>query len=915
MLTEKESCSGGRGKEKAPHTTLKSVGFLILSSFSIQLSHFLHSQALQLCFRLMAATPTVVQSSSSSSPIWDVFLSFGEEDTRHNFTHDLYASLVKEGIKTFKDDEKLRRGELISEVLEEAIKESRIFIVIFSTNYVNSRWCQEELTLIMERWEKHDQKVFPVFLMDVNQLNVQNQNWSFGELEELFGLEKGERWRSALRTAAQLYGWCFKDFGDEEKLIQKIVKDVIRYTKRKKQLLRPPPPEPVIEIPNKPVLKTQPSTESMLQQMFDWICDPDPCLGIIGIYGMGGVGKTTLAREVNNRFERDLANGVNIPFETVIMVTVSATPNIRRIQTYISKRLGLPDDSEAVALFRALMKKKFLLILDDVWSELMLEDVGIPCLPNDKGSKILVTSQNRDTCTDMGATKTINVHPLSESESWDLFVEKAGKHVAVDDIKPSAEKIVRRCKGLPLAIVIVAHAMAKQHGVEMWENASREMKQSDKDLRGMIDEVLLPLKFSYDSLDNEMLKSLFLYCACFPEDYNIRGDLDDMLNYWVGEVIVDQLGSLKASRDKFEDLIQSLKISCMLEDGEEKGSVRVHSIMRDLALWITSLEYSDSSIKFLNRTGISVKEAPKAHEWVNASRISLIDTQIKKFPELGEACQKLTAFLFRENKHFSVIPQTNFLQHMGHLRALDLSRSQNLASFPNSLSCLVNIRVLRLHMCKRLRALPLPVLGMLRQLQVLDLGWCSQLDQQILGGSECERLRYLDVKFSKVSIPAGVISGLDNLEELRFYASNKIKWRVNSGEEDEKMDGSESTSGESIIDVRELSCLTNLTSLTISFEDIIISDWFKPLANKIIALNLNHCTVEKQDSLEALNLDKSQNLWQLIIEDCPVVEKCNSLKMVFTEEMPRLFNNLKEIRVGYCVRVEVLIEAEEEEEE
>ncbi|XP_042518635.1 disease resistance protein RPS2-like [Macadamia integrifolia] len=564
--------------------------------------------------------------------------------------------------------------------------------------------------------------------------------------------------------------------------------------------------------------------------------------------------------------------------------------------------------------------------------------------------------------------------------SYGKYSYIAGEHVATNDIKPCAEKIVRRCKGLPLAIVIVAHAMAKRHGVEMWENALREMKQSDKDLRGMIDEVLLPLKFSYDSLENEMFKSLFLYCACFPEDYNIRGDLDDMLNYWVGEVIVDQLGSLKASRDKFEDLIQSLKISCMLEDGEEKGSVRVHSIMRDLALWITSSEYSDSSIKFLNRTGISVKEAPKAHEWVNASRISLIDTQIKKFPELGEACQKLTAFLFRENKHFSVIPQTNFLQHMGHLRVLDLS-SQNLASFPNSLSCLVNILVLRLHMCKRLRALPLPVLGMLRQLQVLDLGWCSQLDQQILGGSECERLRYLDVKFCKVSIPAGVISGLDNLEEFRFYASNKIKWRVNSSEEDEKMDGSESTSGESIIDVRELSCLTNLTSLTISFEDIIISDWFKPLANKIIALSLNHCTVEKQDALEALNLDKSQNLWQLIIEDCPglscvrigsvltvikncedlevvldrqdvypnqyylhelhlkglpklrrtwvsleplncfgqlsliVVEKCNSLKMVFTEEMPRLFNNLKEIRVGYCVRVEVLIEAEEEEEE
>ncbi|XP_042517265.1 probable disease resistance protein At4g14610 [Macadamia integrifolia] len=675
-------------------------------------------------------------------------------------------------------------------------------------------------------------------------------------------------------------------------------------------------PKPVIEMPTEPIIENQPSAQRMLKQMLDCIGDPDPRLGIIGVYGMGGVGKTTLARAVNNHFEK------NSCFETVIMVTVSSTPNIPSIQSSIGKRLRLTDNNDADALSEALKKKKFLLILDDMWCKLKLEDVGIPHpTRSNKGSKILVTSRSKDVSTDMGARKTIKVQPLSEDESWELFVEVAGEDVGADGIKCFAEKLIGRCKGLPLAIVTVGHAMANRHGVGEWANAVREMELSATNLR--------------------------------------------------------------AVKNKGEALIGSFKIACMLEDGELKGCVRMHDVMRELALWITS-SVSDSNPKLLIRTGETFKEAPQAHEWVDATRISVMDTQIRELPELGEKCQKLTTMLLRNNYNLTAIPPTNFWQHMDNLSVLDLFQLEKLEYLPDSLSCLVNLRVLRLHMCKRLRALPLPVLGMLRQLQILDLGWCSELDQQILGGSECERgvsnLRYLDVKFSKVSIPAGVISGLYNLEELRFYASNKIKWRVNSGEEDEKMDGSESTSGESIIDVRELSCLTYLTTLSISFEDIIISDWFKPLANKIVDLSLNHCTVEKQDALEALNLDKSQILWQLIIEDCPglscvhiasvltvirncedlevlldrqdvypnqyflhalhleglpklrrtwvsiepgncfgrlsliVIEKCNSLKMVFTEEMPCLFNNLKEIRVGYCVRLEVLIEAEEEKE-
>ncbi|XP_042516548.1 TMV resistance protein N-like [Macadamia integrifolia] len=167
----------------------------------------------------MATTaPTVVPFSSTSSSTfqWNVFLSFRGEDTRDNFTSHLYAALVREGIQTFKDDEGLRKGELISKALEKAIKGSKISIIIFSRNYANSRWCLNELALIMEFWKKNGQKVIPVFLKGVDQLDVQHQKESFGEAfgehEKNFDPETVERWRSTLRAAAQLSGWSSSDF-------------------------------------------------------------------------------------------------------------------------------------------------------------------------------------------------------------------------------------------------------------------------------------------------------------------------------------------------------------------------------------------------------------------------------------------------------------------------------------------------------------------------------------------------------------------------------------------------------------------------------------------------------------------------------------------------------------------------------
>ncbi|KAJ4957962.1 hypothetical protein NE237_025073 [Protea cynaroides] len=542
-------------------------------------------------------------------------------------------------------------------------------------------------------------------------------------------------------------------------------------------LARQPSPEPVIEMEEEPT-QNQPSTQTNLQQLIDHIYDPHS--RIIGVYGMGGVGKTTLIGKVNNHFKE------NPIFDTVIMVTVSATPNIQDIRTRISDRLGLDlsnanEDGSREKLLNALRTKKFLLILDDVWPQSELKDVGIPHpTRSQNGSKIMFTTRSQDVCTDMHADFTMKVKPLSREEAWTLFVENAGQHVIANDrIMYFAEKIVERCEGLPLAIVTVARAMANRHGVGEWANAEREMKESVQDIRGMENKVLTLLKFSFDRLDNDLLKSLFLYCACFPEDHNITED--DIFIFCVGEGLVDKCGSLIAARNKGEALIGSLKVACMLEDGEDEddegGSVRMHDMMRELALWITS-PMSDSSTKFLIRTDESIVEAAQATDWVGATRISLLNTRIE-LPELGERCQKLTTLLLHRHEGIQTIPVTNFFQHMDHLSVLDLFDTLNFESLPDSLSCLVNLRVLRLQRCRNLRALP--PLGMLRQLQVLDLSYCVNLKHQIFipewkGG--VSKLRYLDVSYSGVSFQAGMISCLHRLEELRMnYTMIDIIWR------------------------------------------------------------------------------------------------------------------------------------------
>ncbi|XP_031287851.1 disease resistance protein At4g27190-like [Pistacia vera] len=173
---------------------------------------------------------------------------------------------------------------------------------------------------------------------------------------------------------------------------------------------------------------------------------------MVGLYGMGGAGKTTLAKEVGNR--------VKEIFNEVVIVTISQTPNFKNIQGQLASELRLSlleqgEEERARRLFKRFTEpeKKILVILDDVWRKFELKSIlGIPLDDDNKNCKILLTTRRQQVCIDMGCQSRIQLNVLNDDEAVALLKRHAGIGDA-STLNPLAIKIAKECDGLPLALV------------------------------------------------------------------------------------------------------------------------------------------------------------------------------------------------------------------------------------------------------------------------------------------------------------------------------------------------------------------------------------------------------------------------------------------------------------------------------
>ncbi|GAY54542.1 hypothetical protein CUMW_157470 [Citrus unshiu] len=181
-----------------------------------------------------------------------------------------------------------------------------------------------------------------------------------------------------------------------------------------------------------------------LESMFDkvWRCLGEEQVGIIGLYGMGGVGKTTLLTKINNKLL-----GAPNDFDVVIWVVVSKDLQLEKIQEKIGRRIGFLDESwkngsledKASDVLRILSKKKFLLLLDDIWERVDLTKVGVPFPDPEKKSKIVFTTRFLEICGAMKAHEFLKVECLGPEDAWRLFrgdigEEESGEHVKMHDV-------------------------------------------------------------------------------------------------------------------------------------------------------------------------------------------------------------------------------------------------------------------------------------------------------------------------------------------------------------------------------------------------------------------------------------------------------------------------------------------------
>ncbi|KDP26904.1 hypothetical protein JCGZ_18062 [Jatropha curcas] len=704
-------------------------------------------------------------ASAAAAQEWryDVFLSFRGADTRKNFTSHLYKDLTGKGVVTFKDDRELPKGESVPQQLPKAIQDSGILVVIFSQNYANSTWCLDELVKIFECKKAGRQTVLPIFY-DVSPHDVRKQDGKFGEpfteYEKLFknNFQKVQEWRGALTEVANLSGWHLGD-RDESEFIQDIVEAILRRFRRSSHS----------------IAKDFVGMESRLEKMYDSLdLEQLNKVRIIGICGMGGIGKTTIAgvvyKDIRWQFEGSCFLGsVRESFEKNGIVflqkqLLSATLMYDGIPVY--DVYGGTDE-----IRNRFCRKRILVILDDVDHLEQLESLigrrdenwfGI-------GSRVIITTRDEHLLKQYGVDETYCVEGLNYEDAFELFCSKAIKNNSQEEeYRELCHEFVEYASGLPLALKVLGSSLFGQ-SVKEWNKTLDKLKKIPNE------EILSKLQLSYDGLDRTS-QEIFLDIACFfkgmETDYVLKvlescgffpdsgvGDLIDksLITIYYGRVwmhdLIQEMGREivhKESRenpglrrriwlDKDVSHIQVKNMEANVKaivlhswKQEEQLNAKLFSRMKELRLLILrdvpasqDIEYLSNELRYLEWYKCPCKSFPS-------------NFQPGKLVELHMKCSNIEQLWKRSikpvNELLKVIDlsysrsliKTPDFQGLPNLEELNLEGCESLREVHQSIGVMKRLVFLNLKNCRNLVALPSSMCN-LKSLQTLILSGCSKL--------------------------------------------------------------------------------------------------------------------------------------------------------------------------------------------
>ncbi|KAF1896781.1 hypothetical protein Lal_00034482 [Lupinus albus] len=518
----------------------------------------------------------------------------------------------------------------------------------------------------------------------------------------------------------------------------------------------------------------------------------DDNMHVIGVYGMGGVGKSTLIEEVAWQAEHDGC------FSAVMMARVTRSPEVEKIQDQIADGLGLQLNKKsprgrARELWDKIKKEeKVLVIMDDIWKRIDLMEVGVPFGDEHKGCKLLFTSRNVNVLKkEMGTQTNFRLDVLSEEEGWNLFEKATGDVVKEYHLQPTTVKVGKACMGLPLLLVTVGKALKKEENLCAWKDALLQLTKYDHE--GLPSVANEAVELSYKYLATDLHKSLFLLIGSHGPNY---AHIEDLFVYGYG--LFEHVETLSDARNKLDKLIYDLKASSLLLEGEREW-VKMHDVIREGAAKLASRVQPT----FLIQDSGSLKEWPKMDQLRNLTHIFVHWCYISTLPEILE-CPHLEILLLCSRDNYLKVPP-HFFSRMTDLKVLDLGGMMCTPSLPLSLGLLKKLKALGLYRCM---LQDITIVSKLTSLEILSLEdtQIQELPEEIGQLTHLRRLNLNDCTRLRI-FPKNVISSLKHLEELHM-GNCYIQWE---GEDSKQCNNA------SIGEIRELN---HLKSLHMQIHDI-----------------------------------------------------------------------------------------------
>ncbi|KAH0683901.1 hypothetical protein KY289_021653 [Solanum tuberosum] len=369
--------------------------------------------------------------------------------------------------------------------------------------------------------------------------------------------------------------------------------------------------------------------QEVFQRLLDELLKKEPRRNVLSIYGMGGLGKTTLTRNLYN------SPSLITTFHTRAWICVSqqySTPDLLRsiiksiegCSEEMLKMLKEMTERDLETHLRNLLKeRKYLVVVDDVWHREAWESLKRALPDNKNGSRVILTTRKEDVAErvdDKGFSHKLRF--LNNEESWDLLCKKLrpeNKMVGAYLFSPSMERLamemVDKCRGLPLAIVVLGGLLSYRKGVDEWQKVKTHLWQHMKNDSVEITHIL---SLSYSDLSFE-LKQCFLYIGIFQEDRMI--DTEKLMYLWLAEGFIPRIRE-EHMEDIAENFLHELISRSLIQVAEtffdKILTCRIHDLLRDLAnIYIVGNKLPDAignlvHLKFLGLSNTNLFKLPSS---------------------------------------------------------------------------------------------------------------------------------------------------------------------------------------------------------------------------------------------------------------------------------------------------------------